>query len=107
MVKVWCAVFLIYSSLGNTSQDPTAPLGWQKPETTEFSNKKVQQPLPKLQSIVCLSNDQCQAVLSGNVVLVGELVNGFKVSRIEPQMVTLSRGSKQWKLELFTLDIKH
>nr|WP_252724454.1 MSHA biogenesis protein MshK [Vibrio hepatarius] len=101
------AVFLVYSSLVNSSQDPTAPLGWQKPDSTESRNKKVQQPLPKLQSIVCLNHDKCQAVLSGNVVIVGESVNGFKVSRIEPQMVTLSRGNKQWKLEFFTLDIKY
>lgn len=102
-----CMALAVCSFWGQASQDPTAPLGWKKPDAIEASNKKAQQPLPKLKSIVCLGQNQCQAVLNDQVVNVGEIVNGFKVSQLEPQYVTLSRGGKQWKLELFTQDIKH
>ncbi|WP_341661247.1 MSHA biogenesis protein MshK [Vibrio sp.] len=107
MVRVLGAILLVYSLLGVASQDPTAPLGWKKTDSVESNSKKVQQPLPKLQSIVCLSAGKCQAVLSDKVVVVGEMVNGFNVSQIDAQLVTLSRGGKQWKLEIFTQDIKH
>jgi len=45
-------------------------------------------------------------VLNNQVALVGETVNGYKVTSIEPELVRLSRAGKQWELELFTLDIK-
>jgi len=107
VVRLLSAVLFFYSYTGTASQDPTAPLGWQKPDSIEAKSKKKQQPLPKLQSIVCANQGKCQAVLSDKVVVVGEMVNGFTVSQIEAQLVTLSRGGKQWKLEIFTQDIKY
>jgi MSHA biogenesis protein MshK len=59
-----------------------------------------------LQSIVCRDAGLCRAVLNNQVALVGETVNGYKVTSIEPELVWLSRAGKQWELELFTLDIK-
>lgn len=89
------------------SQDPTAPLGWQKPKQSQTAPKVVRYSVPSLQSIVCVDANQCRAILSGKVVVAGESVSGYRVSRIEPEVVTLTRGGKQWKLELFSLDIKN
>ena len=107
MVRVLGSALFVYSCVVVASQDPTAPLGWQKPDTVEAENKNKLPPLPKLQSIVCTSQVQCRAVLSDKAVLVGDTVNGFKVSQIEAQSVTISRGGKQWKLKIFTQDIKN
>ncbi|WP_343283936.1 MSHA biogenesis protein MshK [Vibrio sp. Of14-4] len=107
MGRVLVSALFVYSCVAVASQDPTAPLGWQKPDSIEAKSKKKQQPLPKLQSIVCINQVQCRAVLSDKAVLVGDTVNGFKVSQIEAQSVTISRGGKQWKLKIFTQSIKN
>ncbi|USD33989.1 MSHA biogenesis protein MshK [Vibrio sp. SCSIO 43145] len=99
-------ILMAYSSILLASQDPTAPLGWQKPQEAKPASKITDQPVPMLQSIVCREIAQCQAVLNNQVALVGETVNGYTVSYIGPELVTLVKAGKQWKLELFTLDIK-
>ena len=87
------------------SQDPTAPLGWQSPQQSKATIIK-RKPVPKLQSIVCEEAAGCSAIINGQVVLAGEQVNGYKVSQIKPEVVTLVRGGKQWKLNLFSLEVK-
>lgn len=106
MVRLILVALIGYSSVLHASKDPTAPLGWQKPREAKPSSKITEQPVPMLQSIVCREAGQCKAVLSNQVALVGQKVNGYTVSNIEPELVTLSKAGKQWKLELFTLDIK-
>lgn len=107
MVKVRLIMLLALAPLAAwASQDPTAPLGWEQPKQDTTQTKVVSKPVPSLQSIVCLDEDECRAIVSGKVVLVGESVSGYQVSRIEPEVVTLSRGGKQWKLKLFALDVK-
>ncbi|HDY7868717.1 TPA: MSHA biogenesis protein MshK [Vibrio vulnificus] len=87
------------------TQDPTAPLGWTKPAQTKPSAQRKYR-LPTLQSIVCQSPKECVAILNDDVVSVGETIRGYKVTQIDSDVVTLKRGSKLWKLELFNLDIK-
>lgn len=89
------------------SQDPTAPLGWAKPKPVKTAPRVVRQRLPSLQSIVCeQSQSRCSAILNGKVVTAGASVSGYRVNKIEPEVVTLSRSGKQWKLELFSLEVK-
>jgi MSHA biogenesis protein MshK len=95
------------SFLAFASQDPTAPLGWAKPAVVKSKPKVVRKRVPNLQSIVCDESEQnCRAILNGKVVTAGESVSGYRVNRIEPEVVTLSRSGKQWKLELFSLEVK-
>lgn len=106
MVRILSLVLLISASSCWAAQDPTAPLNWQKPEPKEVVKKRVVYPLPKLQSIVCSDTTTCRAILSGKAVDAGERINGYLVQKIESERVVLSRGKRQWKLELFSLDIK-
>lgn len=102
--SLWLSLMLLCSS-AYAVQDPTAPLGWVKPEQT---NKVVQvkHHLPTLHSIVCQSAQTCIAILNSDVVGIGETVRGYTVTQIAPDAVTLTRGAKQWTLELFNLDVK-
>ncbi|KJY82040.1 MSHA biogenesis protein MshK [Vibrio galatheae] len=106
MVRIWLFL-LIFSTSAVASQDPTAPLGWQQPLQNEAAKVK-RKPLPALQSIVCIENNQneCHAVLDGQVVLVGEQIGGYKISHIKPDTVTLVKGGKSWNLNLFSLEVK-
>lgn len=107
MAKTWLMALLVVSVTNVwASQDPTAPLGWEKPKQVITKPKAVKRPLPSLQSIVCNEQKDCRAILSGTVVLPGESVSGYRVNKIDPEFVTLSRSGKQWKLELFKLDVK-
>ncbi|MGC9460548.1 hypothetical protein [Vibrio genomosp. F10] len=92
----------------NTAQDPTAPLGWQKKESsTSTAKKTVVYRLPTLKSIACDHVNRCNAVLNNSVVETGDKLNGYQVRQITDEKVTLVRGSKLWTLELFSLDIKN
>ncbi|MFW8631569.1 MSHA biogenesis protein MshK [Vibrio natriegens] len=88
-------------------QDPTAPLGWQKPvaESNAKSTKK-QSRLPTLNSIVCKVGSQCSAILDNQIVEQGELFKGYRVVSITSEFVTLKQSNRQWKLELFGLNVK-
>ncbi|AIV06813.1 MULTISPECIES: hypothetical protein [Vibrio] len=88
------------------SQDPTAPLGWQKPVTEQKKPKAKQYRLPTLNSIVCKPNTQCVAILNNRIVEPGAKLNGYRVASINSEFVTLKRGDRQWKLELFGLNVK-
>ncbi len=99
------AVLLASSQCVSASQDPTAPLGWQNAKQRKAKTAAQPRP-PQLQSIVCNGESACKATLSDQVVVAGESVRGYRVNNIKPESVVLSRGGKQWTLELFSLDIK-
>ncbi|ELP5730138.1 MSHA biogenesis protein MshK [Vibrio vulnificus] len=105
MVRYLVLSLILFCSPSYATQDPTAPLGWTKPSQTKNTGQ-VQYRLPILQSIVCQSAKECIAILNDDVVSVGETIRGYKVTQIDSEVVTLKRGSKVWKLELFNLDIK-
>lgn len=107
MVKVCLsALLLIFATQVMAAQDPTAPLGWQQPKQGSHSAAVKRKPLPKLQSIICNDGSVCSAIVNGRVVSVGEHISGYKISQIKPEVVTLVRGGKQWKLNLFSLEVK-
>lgn len=106
LVLVAIAAFVGIALPSQASDDPTAPLGWVKPAEVAVATKPKRPPLPKVQSIICHEMSPCQAVLSGKVAQRGDTVNGYRVSRIEPEHVVLARGNQQWTLSMFTLDIK-
>lgn len=84
------------------SQDPTAPLGWQAPKRTQVVTHAR---LPNLQGIFC-DGQACTVVLSGQSVGLGGRVNGYVVSAIGDESVVVSRGGRQWRLDLFAENIK-
>ncbi|EJE8515776.1 MSHA biogenesis protein MshK [Vibrio parahaemolyticus] len=98
------AIALSGSVLANP--DPTAPLGWQKPAEVSAKPKAKQYRLPTLNSIVCKPNTECVAIMNNRLVEQGELFNGYRVASINSEFVTLKRGSRQWNLELFGLNVK-
>lgn len=100
------AALLIFSSVSFAAQDPTAPLNWQKPAAPQSEKKVAKRPLPKLESIVCSGDVECKAVVSGQVVVVGDRISGYQVRNVASEYVVLSRGGKQLNLQLFALDIK-
>ncbi|HAS62971.1 MAG TPA: MSHA biogenesis protein MshK [Vibrio sp.] len=106
MVKKKVLFLLAMSSFAFASQDPTAPLNWQQAPKTGQVKKVVHYRVPNLQSIVCGGNKECYAILDGQAMAKGEKIDGFSVKQIQADYVTVTRGSKQWKLELFPLEVK-
>ncbi len=89
------------------SQDPTAPLDWQKPAVNSSSQPLVKRSrVPILNSIMCKSNTQCTAIMDNQIVEQGQLFKGYRVVSITSEYVTLKRSNRQWKLELFGLNVK-
>ncbi|WP_024372852.1 hypothetical protein [Vibrio natriegens] len=87
-------------------QDPTAPLGWQKPAESNAKPTKKRSRLPTLNSIVCKVGSQCSAIMDNQIVEQGELFKGYRVVSITSEFVTLKQSNRQWKLELFGLNVK-
>ena len=107
MVKTWfTALSVLLATNVWSAQDPTAPLGWETLPQVNSKPKTVRPSLPKLQAIVCLGEYSCSATLSGKVMLEGEKINGYRVNRVGSEAVILSRGDQQWKLELFSMEVK-
>ena len=109
MVKITAISMMIFSALSYASQDPTAPIGWQASKTVQQkqAQKRVVEPLPHLQSIICLEDKACYAILNDKIVERGKYVQGYLTKRIEPEFVDLVKSGKQWRLELFPSDVKH
>ncbi|EGU41676.1 MSHA biogenesis protein MshK [Vibrio ichthyoenteri ATCC 700023] len=97
---------LSISSFAMASQDPTAPLNWQPVAESKQAKKVTQYRVPNLQSIVCRDDKECVAILNGQALAQGERIDGFQVKQVRSEYVTVARGSKQWKLELFPLEVK-
>ena len=109
MVRVLLLSLILTSALVRAEQDPTAPLGWMTPQQKTAPAKKTptHYRLPSLESIVCKADTPCYAILNGEIVAQGETIRGYRVKKIDSEYVTLQRGSKQWELEMFSLDIKN
>ena len=101
MVKLgFVAIALLGILAGNTqaSQDPTAPLGWQAPAKKHTVTKAK---LPQLQGIICSELSACTVILNNVSVERGESVSGYTLADIRDDHVTVTRGGKKWRLELF------
>lgn len=108
MDKKWLfAALMVMSTSAWSAQDPTAPLGWEAQSPSSVKPKqKARPPLPSLQAIVCSGEKSCAATLSGKVKLVGETISGYRINHVDSDAVILSRGGQQWKLELFSVEVK-
>ena len=106
MARLLSILMLTIPTLSWASQDPTAPLDWITIEQSQPVKRHEPQPLPKLQSIICVDSQNCKAVLNDQVVMVGERVSGYNINKIESERVVISSGNKRWNLELFSMDIK-
>ncbi|MEJ2763881.1 MSHA biogenesis protein MshK [Photobacterium sp. MCCC 1A19761] len=106
MVKAGLLGAVVLAALagpGWAAQDPTAPFGWQAPAQTK---SVVRARLPQLQAVVCGGPGGCLAILNNAPVALGERISGYTLADIREGTVTLSRGEKRWRLEVFADDIK-
>jgi MSHA biogenesis protein MshK len=109
VVKKLIISLLVMAATGTAwaNQDPTAPLGWEKPAVETSAKPKAKQyRLPTLNSIVCKPSTACVAIMDNKLVEKGELFKGYRVASINSEFVTLKRGNRQWDLELFGLNVK-
>ncbi|NMU71460.1 MSHA biogenesis protein MshK, partial [Vibrio parahaemolyticus] len=66
MVNKLIISLLVMAAVGTAwaNQDPTAPLGWEKPAVETSAKPKVKRyRLPKLNSIVCKPSTDCIAIM--------------------------------------------
>lgn len=78
--------------------DPTQPLFYKVKSVTK---KTYRQGLPVLQSII-LNNEKRRAIMNNKYYEVGQKVNGYKISRIEKNMVYLVYHSKTYPISLYS-----
>lgn len=81
------------------NSDPTAPIGFATPDLTK--KKKAITHLPRLDAILCEDQKQCFAILNDQAVNKGQSVNGYVISAISENNVTVKRGNRRWSLVLF------
>ncbi|MDD1792061.1 MSHA biogenesis protein MshK [Enterovibrio sp. ZSDZ42] len=96
----WVAIVAFTSlSFGVFAQsDPTAPLGYDAPSK---ATKTKTYRLPRLDAILCGGNNACSAVINGRSVSKGQSINGYFISAIHDNSVTLKRGERRWSLTVF------
>ncbi|MDD1782197.1 general secretion pathway protein GspB [Enterovibrio sp. ZSDZ35] len=95
---VGALVLMMMPALCFAIDDPTAPLGYRAPATVK---KQTTFRLPKLDAIMCSSEQYCSAILDGESVQQGQTIKGFSVSAIRENRVVLNRGNKRWSLTIF------
>ncbi len=96
-------LMMLTINTAQATQDPTAPLGWSAPAKKQTAKRSY---VPTLQSILCDEADTCTAILNNVSVGVGGKVSGYTLTHIQDDFVTVNRGGKQWRLELFADNIK-
>ncbi|WP_240435658.1 MSHA biogenesis protein MshK [Photobacterium salinisoli] len=92
----------VFSTAILAESDPTAPLGWQAPSVKKTATQR----LPSLEGIVCPEQDQCSVILNNQVVVPGEAISGYTLKAVDGEAVILQRGSRQWRLALYSEEIK-
>jgi len=89
-------VLLSWSTQSLAQQvDPTKPFQ----ATTEVSKNKLAQ-LVKLQSIINV-NHQFKAVINGQLMRIGDVIEGYKLTAISKTSVVLTSEQKTLKLSMF------
>ncbi len=91
-----CLLTLALPSVAAT--DPTAPLGFEAP-SKPATRAKIR--LPRLDAILCASENDCSAVLNGRALANGQSINGYVIRAINEEAVTLVRGDRRWSLTVF------
>ena len=95
-VKTLFLCLLLASLSAHGIEDPT------QPQTSLKRSSQKSTLLPELTSIL-YSTDRKWAVINGEVLTEGELINGFELSAIERHQVVLVRHNKSLKLSLDSL----
>lgn len=97
----------IFASDTTVGHDPTEPLSWLKPEIVKKKSVKKHQYFPSLQAISCNGQFDCNAVLNDKPMKKGDKISGYTLLAINEESVSIGRSGKQWKLSLFSQDIKN
>lgn len=99
--KIVLLIFSLLTPLHSLAQsDPTAPLGFKAP-VVKPKGKRVIVRLPSLEAILCNDKLQCSAILNGREITKGQSINGYLISAIAENSVTVKRGDRRWSLVLF------
>lgn len=77
--------------------DPTAPLNFQPPKSTQVSKAR----LPRLQSIVVKAGKP-EAIINNKAYQKGQRVNGYRITLIDTEKVLLTYQNKTYKLTLYS-----
>lgn len=82
-----------------SATDPTQPEQplTANPHSAETASEAA---LPTL-SLIHSNGRVYQAMLNGQLLQVGQQVNGYLIQRIDAQQVVLQQGERQWVLQLF------
>lgn len=96
---------LLMPFLSLAQSDPTAPIGFDAPVSTTVKKKAVAR-RPRLEAILCNEGQPCSAILNGREVTTGQSINGYRISAIAEDSVTVTRGNRRWSLVLFNEQVK-
>lgn len=103
MVKAAIVVFiLMFTTCCRASNDPTRPLSW--PTVGTMTGEPMSRVKPSLKSIICMTT--CAAVINNRVMSIGDKIDGYTITEIDDSFVLMTRNEQEWKLELYSLDIK-
>lgn len=113
LLSILLSVAMCFSSAVNAAaaHDPTAPLGYKaaaKPVEVKTAPAPVKKKapkrvrLPRLDAVICSSENSCVAVFNGEMVEEGKVYKGFKVARINENSALLTRQKKQWTLNVYS-----
>ena len=92
-IKTLLYAFICVSLSAHAIEDPTRPQAANSAETEQRLSA------PELSSIL-YSADRKWAVINGEVLTVGEIVDGFELSAIEQHSVVLVRNNRNIHLSL-------
>lgn len=107
MVKpILLFLFCCYSmpSWASSLSDPTGP--WGAINTTTSQGKKIKKSMPVLQAIFVRDGVKV-AVMNDKEVQAGDWVSGYKVRIVTDNFVYFLRGDKEYRLSLFSSQVKH
>lgn len=101
---VLLSFILSFSALAQNLQDPTRPKITTETRGAPVNSESNQEQLV-LQSVF-IKDSGYLGVISGDLVKVGDEVQGYKVKKITPNSVTLEQGQTNKKLRLYQHEIK-
>ena len=107
MVKqVLLFLFCCYSMplVASNMSDPTGP--WGAINTATSQGKKIKKSMPVLQAIFVRDTTRI-AVMSDKEVQAGDWVSGYKIRIITDNFVYFLRDGKEYRLSLFSSQVKH
>ncbi|WP_019614562.1 hypothetical protein [Psychromonas ossibalaenae] len=94
-----CCLIISFNTLAGVESltDPTRPLNYH----TKSVKKAARAALPRLQSIL-IEGDSRSAILNNKLYKTGQRVNGYQITRIAKDSVSVRYKAKSYKLTLYT-----